>query len=68
MTTQIEKNKKNPVIGYIQGAWKEFRRVVWPTREQAVNHTFLVIGVSVAVALFLGALDYLLNLGLQALL
>lgn len=68
MSTQLEKDSKNPVIRYATGAWKEFRRVVWPSRQQATNHTLLVIGVSVAVAIFLGALDYLLNLGLESLL
>jgi len=35
----------------------ELRKVVWPTREQAVNLTALVIAVSVAVAAFIGVVD-----------
>lgn len=39
----------------------ELRKVVWPTREQAVNLTVLVIAVSAAVAAFIGAIDYLIQ-------
>ncbi|MFH0929700.1 MAG: preprotein translocase subunit SecE, partial [Candidatus Moraniibacteriota bacterium] len=35
------------------------RKVNWPTREQTIKYTALVVGLSLAVAIFLGALDYL---------
>ena len=35
----------------------ELKKVVWPTREQAVNLTALVIAVSAAVAAFIGLVD-----------
>jgi preprotein translocase subunit SecE len=38
----------------------ELKKVVWPTREQAVNLTALVIAVSAAVAAFIGAVDWVL--------
>jgi len=37
----------------------ELRKVNWPTRAQTVKFTSVVIGVSLAVAVFLGALDYM---------
>jgi len=37
----------------------ELKKVTWPTRKETINHTALVIGVSVAVALFLGLADML---------
>ncbi|MBI2426421.1 MAG: preprotein translocase subunit SecE [Candidatus Kerfeldbacteria bacterium] len=56
------------MIAYFQGARREFQKVVWPTRQQAVNHTLMVVGVSIIIAAFLGLVDYLLNLGLETVL
>ena len=36
----------------------ELRKVNWPTRAQTIKFTGVVIGVSLGVAVFLGALDY----------
>jgi preprotein translocase subunit SecE len=35
----------------------ELKKVVWPTREQAMNLTVLVIAVALAVAAFVGLVD-----------
>ncbi|MEK7143831.1 MAG: preprotein translocase subunit SecE [Patescibacteria group bacterium] len=45
---------------YIQESRQEFKRVNWPTRQETVRLTMIVIGVSLAVAIFLGALDLFL--------
>lgn len=44
---------------FFRDAFAELRKVTWPTREQATNLTFLVIGVSIATGLLLGAFDYI---------
>ncbi len=36
----------------------ELRKVTWPSREEAVRLTIMVLVVSAAVGLFLGAVDY----------
>ncbi len=36
----------------------ELRKVTWPTREQTVNLTLLVIAVSLIVGFVLGAVDW----------
>lgn len=41
------------------------KKVTWPTKKETYNYTILVIGISLAVAVFLGALDFIFNLGLQ---
>ncbi|MBL4824398.1 MAG: preprotein translocase subunit SecE [SAR324 cluster bacterium] len=35
----------------------EFKRVQWPTREATIKSTSIVVGVSLAVALYLGIAD-----------
>ncbi len=36
----------------------ELRKVVWPTREEAVRLTTIVILISAAVGFFLGLMDF----------
>jgi len=49
----------NKLWTFIKESRAELRKVNWPTREQTAKFTALVVGVSLAVAMFLGALDYL---------
>ncbi|MES2953730.1 MAG: preprotein translocase subunit SecE [Patescibacteria group bacterium] len=46
------------LTNYIQETRAEFRHVKWLSREQVIQYTGLVIGVSVVVALFLALVDY----------
>ena len=43
----------------------EMKKVTWPTKKQTQNYTYLVIGISLSVAAFLGALDYLFTWGFK---
>jgi preprotein translocase subunit SecE len=38
----------------------EFRKVTWPSRQELVNSTVVVIVVTVVLAFFLGAVDIVL--------
>jgi len=53
------------LINYIKASIEEMKKVAWPTKKEAYNHTLLVIGVSIGMALFLGALDYAFNWGIE---
>lgn len=44
---------------YFRESRIELRKVTWPSREQTVNLTVVVVVVCVAIALFLGSVDYL---------
>lgn len=57
----------NIITDYFKGSYQEFKKVVWLSKKEATQHTLLVIGISLGVALFLGLLDFALNLGLQKL-
>lgn len=48
----------NKLSNYLKGAKEELAKVVWPSRQTTVNHTLVVIAISVIVAIFLGAVDY----------
>lgn len=37
----------------------EMKKVNWPTREETLRYTLIVIGISLAIAFFLGGLDIL---------
>lgn len=43
---------------YLDEARLEFKRVNWPSWELTVRYTGFVIGLSVALAVFLGILDF----------
>lgn len=51
---------------FLQESRRELKRVNWPTREETLRLTGVVIAISVAVAVFLGAFDYLFLKGVQA--
>ena len=59
-------NKKEKTKQYFKEVRVEMAKVKWPTRSDTINYTIVVIGVSLAVAAFLGALDliftYLFNI------
>ena len=47
------------LIVYLQEVKVELKKVNWPTRKETLRLTFIVIGVSLTTALFLGALDFI---------
>lgn len=55
------------VIAYFKNSIQEFNNITWPTKNQAVRISAVVLGFMVASAVVFGALDQLLTLGYQAL-
>jgi len=60
--------KKNKLFSYLREAKEELEKVAWPTQKQTTRYTIVVIVISAIIALYFGIIDYLLNLGLEALL
>ncbi|MFZ5364423.1 MAG: preprotein translocase subunit SecE [Patescibacteria group bacterium] len=56
MQASISNNK---LTNYFRDSYRELKKVVWPTKRETINHTLTVIGISLGVAVFLGALDFL---------
>lgn len=46
---------------YLKESYGELRKVNWPTKNETVNLTIVVIIFSLAVAVFLGLLDILFS-------
>lgn len=58
--TQAKKTapKMNPVVKYFRETRGELKKVTWPTREESQRLTLIVLAVTAAFAIFLGALDF----------
>jgi len=55
----------NKISNYFRNSVIELKKVNWPTKKQTINHTFLVVGISLGMALFLGIVDFILTKVLQ---
>ena len=50
-------NQGRKALGFFQDARTELRRIVWPSRPEATQTTFIVVGVTVFVSFILWGLD-----------
>ncbi len=48
----------NKFIQYVKNSRLELQKVVWPSRKILIKHTLAVIVFSLAVAFFLGLIDF----------
>ena len=46
-------------VDYLKETRAELKHVSWPSRRQTLIYTSVVIAISIATALYLGAFDYL---------
>lgn len=53
------------LITYIREAKVELKKVIWPSKRETINHTLLVIGISVGVGIFFAILDYFFTMGFE---
>ncbi|OGE27610.1 preprotein translocase subunit SecE [Candidatus Daviesbacteria bacterium RIFCSPHIGHO2_01_FULL_40_11] len=49
------------ILNFLNEVKEELGKVAWPSREQTIRYTILVILVAIVVGLFLGGLDYILT-------
>jgi preprotein translocase subunit SecE len=59
MQTKNPLNQGNSVIAFVRQVRDEMNQVTWPTKDQTIRLTTIVIVVTVVVGAYLGALDYL---------
>lgn len=55
----------NPVV-FLKEVKSELGKVIWPSRNEAIRLTGLVIGISVFVGFFIGSFDYLFTKMMEA--
>ena len=56
--SQITKTKKWYRFTGVRDVIDELRKVVWPTRREAIRLTLMVLAVCIIVGIFLGAIDF----------
>jgi preprotein translocase subunit SecE len=49
------------ILSFFQESRAELRKVTWPTRQEAMNLTVAVVGMTAGIAVFLGIIDQILN-------
>ena len=52
------------LIDYVKSVYIEMRKVTWPTRNELVSSTVVVIALSVIVAVIIFIMDRVFSLGL----
>jgi len=57
----------NPIV-FLKEVRSELEKVSWPTREEAIRLTFLVIVISLIVGFFIGGLDFIFAKAIEVLL
>lgn len=58
----------NKLSTYVKESVEEMKKVTWPTKKETYHYTLLIIGISLIMAIFLGALDYGFQEGIKAIL
>lgn len=51
--------RENRIVRYLKETRAELRKVTWPTRQEALNLTGIVLAVTLFMAALLGFLDFL---------
>jgi preprotein translocase subunit SecE len=65
--TEHHNKKKSKIIEYFEESFQELKKVTWPTKNQAVRLTLLVLGFCIASAVVIGVMDALFSYGHQRL-
>ena len=47
------------IIIFLKEVRLEMKKVNWPNKRETIKYTLIVVGVSIAVAIFLGGLDFI---------
>ena len=56
----------NRIVLFVKESYAELRKVIWPSRDDAISSVKVVIISTVIIAAVLGLVDVLLLLGVRA--
>jgi preprotein translocase subunit SecE len=57
----VKEKQEGGLQRWVRETNAELRKVTWPTREEALRLTYVVIGLSLAMGLLLGGADFILG-------
>lgn len=46
------------VVKFLKESRQELKKVTWPTRQETIKYTMIIIGISFTLTVFLGGMDY----------
>jgi len=53
------------IINYLRDTKAELRHVTWPTKQETINYTIVVLLISIGTGVFLGILDFVFRAALN---
>ena len=68
MPKSQSQRQPNFIVRFFNETMGELRKVTWPTRDEALRLTAVVLAVMIVTSIFLGAIDALLTEAFRALL
>ena len=63
-----DKPQRTSLVTFYRQVVAELRKVVWPTQDETVRTTIVILIVVVIVSLILAGFDWVISLGVRALL
>jgi len=57
----------NKLVKYIKNSFSEGKKISWPTKKEAKDYTIVVCIISIFIASFLGASDFVISKLIQSL-
>ncbi len=51
--------EQNAIVRYFRETRVELGKVSWPSRQEAINLTLIVLAVTTGMAIFLGSMDFI---------
>ncbi|MBI2627093.1 MAG: preprotein translocase subunit SecE [Parcubacteria group bacterium] len=48
----------NQILAFLKDVQIELKKVNWPTKQELLKYTVVVIGFTIVLGVFLGGLDY----------
>lgn len=54
-------NLPSKTIVFLKEVRLEMKKVNWPTRQETIKYTLIVVGISLVIAIYLGGIDFVLS-------
>jgi preprotein translocase subunit SecE len=61
MPTKTTTKSSGKLKAYFKGVRSEFKKVIWPGRKSLVNHTGIVVLISLIISLLVWILDIIIH-------